>query len=135
MDIIAFKNIKASLKAYNDSLPQNYGNTIVSLPPENPEYPLTRVNEIRNLPNSLYDTPLDRVASIGIRVIIDAKDKGNMSREDIAREIAALMNEYFVNIGLSRTSFNITELQNEGSIFRIIMVYSGNLHENRRNFI
>lgn len=135
MDIYAYKDIIENIKAYNAKLPKNYGNSIVTLPPKNPTYPITRINEIRNLPDVRFNTPLDKVSSVGYRVIVDAKDKGKMTREDIAREVSALMEAYFVNIGLTLTSFNINELQNEGAIFRVIMVFSGNLHENRRNFI
>ena len=135
MDILAYENLYNGLKDYNDSVKENRGNTIVKTPPKNPEYPLTILSEIRNVANTSYNSNFDRVASVGYRVDIYAKKKGNITKDTIAREVAYLVDKYLTGVGLTRISFNISELVNDSSIYQIIMTYSGNLHENRRKFI
>lgn len=134
MDILAYGYVYQGLKDYNDSQ-KNNGNTIVKTPPTNPTYPLTIFTEIRNVANPTYNSCFDRVSSVGYKVDIFAKTKGNKTKDTIAREIAQLVDKYLSGIGLLRISFNISELVNDSSIYHIIMTYSGNLHENRRNFI
>lgn len=135
MDIQVYENILNGLKSYNDSVEQNYGNDIVSYPPSNPSYPLTIFDEIRNVANPNYNGCFDRVASVGYRVDIYAKTKGNVTKQTIARKIAQIVDKYLTNVGLTRVSFNVSELENDSSIYHIIMTYSGNLHENRNNLI
>lgn len=135
MDILAYEYILENLKAYNASLSQNYGNTVVATPPSNPTYPLTVFDEIRNVANTTYNTCFERVASVGYRADIYAKTKGNITKQIIARKIAQEVDNYLTSIGLTRISFNISELENDSSIYHIIITYSGNLHENRRRFI
>lgn len=135
MDILAYEEVLQGLKEYNSNATQNYGNTIVRTPPTSPIYPLTVFTEIRNVANTNYNSRFDRVASVGYRADIYAKTKGNITKDEIARKIAKIVDDYLSCIGLTRISFNISELENDSSIFRIIMTYSGNLHENRRKFI
>lgn len=134
MDILIYENLLQSLKKFNETQ-KNYGNEIVRLPPTNPVYPLTIFTEIRNVANPNYNTCFDRVASVGYRLDIYAKTKGNITKDRIAREIAELMDRYLTNIGLLRVSFNISELENDSSIFHIIMTYSGNVSEYRKILI
>lgn len=135
MDIQFYEKILNGLIDYNSSVEQNYGNSIVSYPPIKPTYPLTIFEEIRNVSNSAYNGCFDKVASVGYRVDIYAKTKGNITKHTIARKIAQIVDKYLSNIGLIRISFNVSELENDSSIFHIIMTYSGNLHENRNNLI
>lgn len=136
MDIIAYENIFAGMKSYNDALKQNYGNAVVQIPPKNPTYPLTVFDEIRNVANPLYNTCFERVASMGYRVDIYAKTMGKSTKQQIAREIAQEMDNYLTNyVGLNRVSFNVSGLEGDASLYHIIMTYEGNLHENRRKFI
>lgn len=135
MDILAYEYILGNLKEYNASLSQNYGNVVVATPPNNPTYPLTVFDEIRNVANPSYNTCYDRVASVGYRADIYAKTKNKVTRQTIAREIAQEVDRYLTSIGLTRVSFNISELENDSSIYHIIMTYSGNLQEKRRKFI
>ena len=135
MDILAYEAILQGLKEYNGKATQNYGNAIVRTPPTSPTYPLTVFTEIRNVANTNFNSCFERVSSVGYRADIYAKTKGKITKDEIARKIAKLVDEYLNNIGLTRVSFNISELENDGSIFRIIMTYSGNLHENRKRFI
>lgn len=135
MDVLAYEYILRGLKKYNEGIDKNYGNTIVATAPANPTFPLTIFDEIRNVANTGYNTCYERVSSVGYRVDVYAKTKGGLSKQTIARKLAQDIDMYLTNIGLVRISFNVSELENDGSIYHIIMTYTGNLHENRRNFI
>ena len=135
MDIFAYDYMLQGLKDYNATIEQNYGNVVVATPPTNPTYPLTVFDEIRNVANPNYNSCYDRVASVGYRADIYAKTKGSVSKQIIARRIAQEVDKYLTNIGLIRVSFNVSELENDSSIYHIIITYSGNLHENRRKLI
>ncbi len=135
MDIIVYDNILQGMKQYNEKLPQNYGNTIVGTAPKAPTYPLTVFEEIRNVAVGGYNTCYDRLSSNGYRVDIYAQTKGNVTRQTIARKIAQELDEYLTNyVGLRRVSFNVSDLEKDGTIYHIIMTYEGTLHENRRKF-
>lgn len=135
MDILAYEYMLQGLKDYNATIEQNYGNVVVATPPTNPTYPLTVFDEIRNVANPNYNSCYERVASVGYRADVYAKTKGSVSKQIIARRIAQEVDRYLTNVGLTRVSFNVSELENDSSIYHIIMTYSGNLHENRRNLI
>lgn len=135
MDILAYEYMLQGLKDYNATIEQNYGNVVVTTPPTNPTYPLTVFDEIRNVANPNYNSCYERVASVGYRADIYAKTKGSVSKQIIARRIAQEVDRYLTNVGLTRVSFNVSELENDSSIYHIIITYSGNLHENRRNLI
>lgn len=141
MDILAYDYILQGLTDYNKSVDENYGNVIYSgIPKLNKNqtipFPLTIFQEIRNVANPSYNTCHDRVSSVGYRADIYAKDKGTkVNKLTIARSVAKVVDEYLTAIGLTRVSFNVSENENDGSVYHIIMTYSGNLHENRRKFI
>ena len=135
MDIFAYDYMLQGLKDYNATIEQNYGNVVVATPPTNPTYPLTVFDEIRNVANPNYNSCYERVASVGYRADIYAKTKGSVSKQTIARKIAQEVDKYLTNVGLTRVSFNVSELENDSSIYHIIITYSGNLHENRRKLI
>lgn len=136
MDIVVYDNILNGLKEYNNNLTQNYGNTIVGIAPTSPTYPLTVFDEIRNQANAAYNTPYDKVSSIGYRVDIFAKTKGNVTKQTIARKIAKDIDNYLTNyVGLLQVSWNLNELENDSSIYHLTLTYSASLHENRRRII
>lgn len=133
MDIEVYESILNSMKDYNSKLEQNYGNTIVSYPPANPTYPLTIFEEIRNVPIRGYNTCRDRLASLGYRLDIYAKTKGNINKQVIARHIAKQIDNFLTNyVGLTQISWNVSELENDASIYHIIITYTAYLHENRK---
>lgn len=134
MDVHAYKDLYNSYEAYNDSLENNYGNIVTDLPPNRPELPITVFSEVRNVATA-FNSCFGKVASVGYRVDIFAQDKGEISRIDIAREIAQQADEFFTALGLQCTSFNANALYDEGGTYRIMLVYSGNLDESRRRFI
>lgn len=135
MDIKAYEYMLQGLKDYNAQVGAPYANVVVAYPTTNTTYPHTVFDEIRNVANPNYNGCYERVASVGYRADIYAKTKGNVTKQTIAREIAQYVDIYLTNIGLTRVSFNVSELENDSSIYHIIMTYSGNLHENRRNLI
>ena len=135
MDILAYNDLYDGLEAFNEKSGKPRGNEVVHYAPEKPTYPLTVFDEIRNVANPSYNTCYDRVSSTGYSVRIYAKTKGKITKQQIAREIAQMVDVYLTNCGLLRISYNANESINDNSIYEIIMTYSGNLHENRRKFI
>lgn len=135
MDVLAYEYLKEGMIAYNEENGKPYGNAVVGKAPKTPTYPLTIFNEIRNVANASFNTIADRVGSMGYSVRIEAKDKGKVSNQTIAREIAQFINRYLEHFNLLRISYNENTSVNDDSIYEIIMTYSGNLHENRRKFI
>lgn len=135
MDILAYEYLKEGLKEFNEKSGKPRGNVVVSYPTKDTTYPHTVFDEIRNVANASYNTCFDRVASTGYVARIYAKTKGNITKQQIAREIAQMVDIYLTNCGLLRISYNANESINDDSIYEIIMTYSGNLHENRRKFI
>lgn len=135
MDILAYEYMLQGLKDYNATIEQNYGNVIVKYPTKNTTYPHTQFVEMRNIANPNYDGRFEKVASVGYYVKIYAKTKGSVDKLTIARTVAKICDDYLTNIGLTRVSYNVFENEESGAICEIVMTYSGNLHENRRNLI
>jgi hypothetical protein len=134
MDILAYNYLYDGLVDFNEKSGNPRGNAIVHYPPEKPTYPLTIFDEIRNVATN-FNSCFDRVASTGYMARIYAKKKGNVDKQTIAREVAQMVDKYLTYCGLTRISYNANESLNDNSIYEIILTYSGNLHENRRNFI
>ena len=135
MDIDSYDIILERLKDFNEKSEQNFGNEIVEYPTTNTTFPYTIFEEVRNVQNPRFKSPYDRVASVGYIVRIYAKNQGDYDKKTIARRCAKIVDDYLTSIGLTRTSFNVNDLVNEGSIYEIIELYSGNLHEFRKKFI
>lgn len=135
MDILAYEYILQGLKDFNQSCNKPYKHEIVEYPTNNTKYPITVFKEIRNIANSNYNSNFDRVSSVGYRADVFAQTKGNITKQTIARECAKLVDKYLTYIGLTRVSFNVDDNVGDGSLYHIIMTYSGNLHENRRKLI
>lgn len=135
MDILAYEYILQGLKDYNDTVAQNYGNVITKYPTKNTTFPFTHFSEIRNVANSSFNGRFDKVASVGYSTKIYAKTKGSVDKLTISRSVAKIVDDYMSNIGLERVSYNVMDNEEGGAICEIIMTYSGNLHENRRNLI
>lgn len=132
MDIQLYEAIYRDMVEYNNNITKNYGNIVVKTAPQNPTYPLTTIDEIRNLANPRYNSCFDRVSSVGYVINIYAKTKGNVLNQTIARELAKEFDNYMTNyVGLTQTSWNVIPLENDSSIYTITMVYTGNIHENR----
>jgi hypothetical protein len=135
MDILAYEYLKNGMEAYNAENGKPHGNAIVGYAPKTPTYPLTIFSEIRNTANASYNTCFERVASVGYSVRINAKTKGKVDKQTIAREIAQFIDLYLSSFNLTRISYNENPSVNDDSIYEIIMTYSGTLNEYRRKFI
>jgi hypothetical protein len=135
MDILAYNDLYDGLVDFNEKSGKPRGNSVVHYAPKNPTYPLTIFDEIRNVANPSFNSCFERVASTGYSVRIYAITKGNLTKQQIAREVAQMVDKYLTYCGLTRVSYNANESVNENSLYEIIMTYSGNLHENRRKFI
>ena len=142
MDNQVYFQILNSLKEYNKSLSENYGAEIYSLPPKlnkNRElkFPIVRFYQVGNAQNPSFNSPFDSVSSVRYVVDIFAKDKGTKKlRNEIALDLSEKFDAFLSHkCNLLRQSTNEFDLEGEGSIYRVTMTYSGNLHENRRKFI
>lgn len=125
------------MKIYNEiHSEENYGNSVVDIPPQDPQYPLTVFDEIRNVAIQKWNTPFDKCTSNGYRVDIFAQDQGEISKRIIARQIAKIIDTYLTkNVGLNQISYNVMPSENDDSLYHIIMTYEKTLHENRAKFI
>ena len=140
MDILAYDYLLEGLKQFNTKIDQNYGNVIYSESPvasknKTIAFPITIFEENNNIANARYNSCHDKVATVSYVVNIYAKTKGNISKKTIARKLAQEIDTYLTSVGLVRVGFMPDGLVNDGSLHRIVMTYTGNLHENRRNFI
>lgn len=135
MDIYASELIYEGLKSYNENMGKPFGNEVVDEEPLDPIYPLTIIQETRNVQNPNYRSPMERVASIGFSVEIYAQDMGDKTKKQVARELAKLAFEYMTAIGFEQSGFVPDGLVRDASLHRIIMTFTGNLHENSRRLI
>jgi hypothetical protein len=142
MDNKVYFQILNGLREYNQSLSENYGAEIYSLPPNlnknaNLKFPIVRFYQVGNAQDPRFNSPFARVSSVRYVIDIFAKDKGNKKlRNEIALDLADKFDTFLSNnCNLLRQSTNEFDLEANGSIYRISMTYSGNLHENRRKFI
>lgn len=141
MDNKVYFDILNALKEYNKSLSKNYGNQVYSLAPrlnkdQELKFPITRFYQVGNAQNSSYNSCFDRVSSVRYVLDIFAKDKGNkLLRNEIALDLAEKFDAFLSSCNLLRASTNEFDLEGDGSIYRVSITYSGNLHENRRKFI
>ena len=128
MDIWAYEDLLKGMRNYNDMLGKPRGNVIVKYSTENSTYPHTIFSEIRNVDYLVTQ----RVASVGYRITVCAKTKGNIDKETIAREVAEKMDKFLTSKKLRRISYNGNPQVNDSSIYQIDITYSGNLDEFRR---
>lgn len=136
MDIQVYEDIVDALTYCNERLEKNYGNVVVRYPSTNPTYPYTVVREIRNVPVGRYNRNYDKVSSVGYRIDIFAKTKGSVSKQEIARKLMKGLNDFMQDtLGLSLVSKNEGDLENDSSIYPVILTYSGNFEEFRRRLI
>lgn len=136
MDIKVYDDIINGLREYNDNLTENYGNVIVEYPSAKPTYPYTVFREIRNVADTRYNTRYQKVSSLGYRVDIFAKSMGNISKSDIARNLMQSIDDFLSNtVGLTQISYNYSDIENDASIYSIILTYTCNFDENRRRII
>lgn len=136
MNIWIYDKILEELQKYNaDYKKENYGNTVVPYATNSTTYPQTIFDEVRNVPTKINFCH-DRVSSMGYKVDILAKTKGNIEKQVIARKIAKFVNDFLTNVvNLKQVSFNVIPQVNDNSIYQITMMYESSFHENRAKFI
>ena len=135
MDIYVSDLIYEGLKSYNEIKGKPYGNEVVDEEPLDPIYPLTIIQETRNVQNPNYRNPAELVSSVGYSIEIYAQSMGDKTKKQIARELAKHAFEYMTSIGLEQSGFVPDGLVRDASLHRIIMTFTGNLHENSRRMI
>jgi len=133
MDIRVYDRILRDLIVFNDALTEeNYDNVILSVPPTEPTYPHTIIDEIDNKPFKAYNTPFDKLSSLSYRIDIYAKAIGTTPKNLVARTLAKQIDTYLTNyVGLTQMSYNVSNLENDSTIYHIIMIYMGEYHENK----
>lgn len=136
MDIQVYEIIFNGLEEYNEEIGKPYDTAIVRYPSSKPTYPYCVFEEVSNLANRNYNTNFDRVATLGYKLEVYAKEKNKVSKQQIAREIAQKLNKFLTDkVGLRQISFTPVPQLNNSTIYQITITYSAQLHENRRKFI
>ena len=135
MDVLFYEKIKKELENHNEKYGKPYGNEIVPHAVSQTHYPHTVFQEIRNTTNTQFNSCHDRVANVGYRIDIYAKNKNTLDREIIARQVAQIIDKFFAIRKVARVSFNVMFEGHNQSICHIIMMYDSNLSEFRRSFI
>lgn len=143
MDIEIYPAIKNGLKGHLTA--QNYIKQfmgkgkyefVVGYEPTKPKYPYVKFAEIRNVPNESFRNPLYTIANLGYRVDVYAKIDGELQKDEIARQIAKLYNDYLICIGLRQVSWNYVENDGlNGDLYHIIIMYSTNYDEQRQRIL
>lgn len=133
MYVKKYEELFKQLKEYNAQVTENYGNEIYQTPPQIGDdltniFPITIFQEARNVSNTRFMAGREIVASVGYRVDIFATTKGQILHQTIARDIMQYIDDFMSCKNLTRSSYN-TEYNDD--IYHIILVYSGNLYENR----
>jgi hypothetical protein len=135
MDIQVYENILQGLKDYNESIGKPYNNVVVRYPTADTTYPVTVFRETTNLANPRFKGCFDRVATVGYSLEVFAKQKNKIQKDKIAREVACELNTYLTQVvGLNQVGFNYVPQINDNSICRVVVTYTGQLHENRQRF-
>lgn len=137
MDIQVYEDMVEAVKYCNSKINKNYGNVIVRYQTANSTYPHTVVREIRNKTLQGYGTRREKVSTLGYRITIFAKDKGTVSKQQIARELMKHIDDFMqYNIGLELVNMNEGDLENSNSdIYPIDLFYNTNWYENRRRIV
>jgi hypothetical protein len=134
MDIRTYDWIIRDLILYNDTIEENYGNVVCGVAPTEPTYPLTIIDEIKNVGIKQYHTMFDKLSNISYRIDIYAQDVGTISKQIVARTLAKELDTYMSNfVGLTQLSYNVIPIENDNSLYHIVLIYIGNYHENRNN--
>lgn len=138
MDIQVYDAIKKGLKDHFASLnlTKSYNPAVVGFEPSNPTYPMVKIDESRNVPYEGFRGRLERVANLGYKVDIYAKQQVGTSKQDVARKIAKHCEDYLQCIGLRLVSWNYIENDGQnGDLYHIIMMYNASYLENRQTIL
>ena len=143
MDINVYPTIKQGLKEHLESLEyvnsfrkRNKYDFVVGFEPSKPTYPFVKIREPRNVPVEGFSGRLETVANLGYQVDIYAKTTDNHTKQDIARNLMKLSNDYLTCVGLRQVSHN--EIENDGlngDLYHIILMYNANYFEQRQTIL
>lgn len=138
MDIQVYDSIKKGLEEYFNSLnlSKSYKPAVVGFEPSKPTYPMVKIQEIRNVPDSRFYGRLETVANLGYKVDVYAKQQTGVSKQDVARKLAKHCNDYLTCIGLRQVSWN--EFENDGvngDLYRVTVMYNANYFEQRQTIL
>ena len=137
MDIQLYNDILDGLKKWNTAQGAPFGNSVAPMQTTDTKYPLSVFAEINNTANRQFNTCYDRLATLGYRLTVFAKDYRKdgvkVDKQSVARQVAQTMNEFLTDVvGLHQIGFSARPLLNDNSIFQIDLTYAADLHENRR---
>lgn len=140
MQIYVYDEIKDGLDKYFQSLEnvdKNYiPKAVVGVSPSSPKYPYVNIKEANNVPYQNYTNFRQTVADLSYKIDIYAKDMTkDYSKQDIARNIMKLCDNYMTCIGLKQISFGEFEEGNNSTIYHIVLIYSGKFFENKKYFV
>lgn len=135
MDIQVYNNIYSGLQTYIAEKGNPYGVTVVNDVTTDTKYPFIFIEEPTNTPYNDYERGYERVSLNTYRVEVFAKNKNKVSKQQIARELAQLVDNFMIMIGLNRTSSNANTPTMDGALYRYTSMYNGYWHENRNRFI
>lgn len=143
MDIEIYPAIESGLKRHLTA--QNYiqrfmargeYEVVVGYEPTTPKYPYVKIIEVGNVPNGEFNHPLYTIANLRYKVDIYAKIEGSLGKDEVARNIAKLCNDYLTRIGLRQVSWNAIENDGlNGELYHIIIMYSANYDEQRQRIL
>lgn len=138
MDIEVYDSIKKGLEEHFNSLnlSKSYKPAVVGFDTSNPTYPMVKIQEIRNVPDSRFYGRLETVANLGYKVDVYAKQQTGVSKQDVARKLAKHCNDYLTCIGLRQVSWN--EFENDGvngDLYRVTIMYNTNYFEQRQTIL
>lgn len=135
MDIQVYNNIYSGLQTYIAEKGNPYGVTVVNDVTTNTKYPFIFIEEPTNNVYGNYNGKFDRVANISYRIEVFAKDKNKTSKQQIARELAQLVDTFMTEVvGLTVISRNANTPTMDGALYRYTSMYNGYWHENRNRF-
>ena len=138
MDIEVYDSIKKGLEEHFNSLnlSKSYKPAVVGFEPSKPTYPMVKIQEIRNVPDSRFYGRLETVANLGYKVDVYAKQQTGVSKQDVARKVAKHCNDYLTCKGLRQVSWN--EFENDGvngDLYRVTIMYNTNYFEQRKTIL
>jgi len=132
MDITLYDDLFNAVETY---LGNEYPSVkVVHYAPNDPKYPIVVLNESRNTPTYVARQRRQTAASMGYSFNIYASNVGTQTQQSIARIIAKKIDDFmFLLNGISRTSYNeFANVDGQGKVYRVTMVYSMQYFENKK---
>lgn len=133
MDIKIYNDVFTDLK---QQMEKEINVSVLRVAPVSPKYPIIIFREVRNQPYFSNGGYLERVASLGYRVDVWAKDNNNKTKQELARELAFFANDFLTKkVGFKQVSWNESENESGGDLYNVIVTYSAPYFENKRKIL